>query len=106
MEASPKEKTINKEVEAKKKDEEREGHQKASLPTGNRRPATGDRRKAGETEAGNNNQARAGRGIHGLPKVSPSPTMPDPSTPCGHPWTSCGVVGPEWMDRSTIGVAV
>jgi hypothetical protein len=23
------------------------------------------------------------RGIHGLPKVSPGPAMPDPSTPCG-----------------------
>jgi hypothetical protein len=22
-------------------------------------------------------------GIHGLPKVSPGPAMPDPSTPCG-----------------------
>jgi hypothetical protein len=23
------------------------------------------------------------RGIHGLPKVSPGPSIPDPSTPCG-----------------------
>jgi hypothetical protein len=27
-------------------------------------------------------QARTGRGIHGLPKVSPGPAMPDPSSPC------------------------
>jgi hypothetical protein len=31
-------------------------------------------------------QARMGRGIHGLPKVSPGLAMPDPSTPCG--WAS------------------
>jgi hypothetical protein len=28
-------------------------------------------------------QARMARSIHGLPKVSPGPTMPNPSTPCG-----------------------
>jgi hypothetical protein len=28
-------------------------------------------------------QARMATGIHGLPKVSPRPAMPDPSTPCG-----------------------
>jgi hypothetical protein len=28
-------------------------------------------------------QARTGRGIHGLPKVSPGPAMPNPYTPCG-----------------------
>jgi hypothetical protein len=28
-------------------------------------------------------QARTGRGIHGLPKVSPSPVKPNPYTPCG-----------------------
>ena len=28
-------------------------------------------------------QARTGRGIHGLPKVSCGPAMPDPYTPCG-----------------------
>jgi hypothetical protein len=28
-------------------------------------------------------QARIARGIHGLPKVSPWPAMPDPSMPCG-----------------------
>jgi hypothetical protein len=27
-------------------------------------------------------QARMGRGIHGLPKVSPELAMPNPSTPC------------------------
>jgi hypothetical protein len=34
-------------------------------------------------------QARTGRGIHGLPKVSPWPAMPNPYTPCGRllpPW--------------------
>jgi hypothetical protein len=30
-------------------------------------------------------QARTGRGIHGLPKVSPRPAMPNPYTPCGRP---------------------
>jgi hypothetical protein len=28
-------------------------------------------------------QARTGRGIHGLPKVSYGPAMPDPYMPCG-----------------------
>jgi hypothetical protein len=28
-------------------------------------------------------QARTGRGIHRLPKVSPRPAQPDPYTPCG-----------------------
>jgi hypothetical protein len=28
-------------------------------------------------------QARIARGIHGLPRVSPRPSMPDPSMPCG-----------------------
>jgi hypothetical protein len=28
-------------------------------------------------------QALTGRDIHGLPKVSPGPAMPDPYTPCG-----------------------
>jgi hypothetical protein len=28
-------------------------------------------------------QARMARGIHGLPKVSPGPALPNPSTPCG-----------------------
>jgi hypothetical protein len=28
-------------------------------------------------------QARTGRGIHGLPKVSCGPAVPDPYTPCG-----------------------
>jgi hypothetical protein len=28
-------------------------------------------------------QARTGRGIHELPKVSPGPAMPNPYTPCG-----------------------
>jgi hypothetical protein len=30
-------------------------------------------------------QARTGRGIHGPPKVSPGPAMPDPSTPVFFP---------------------
>jgi hypothetical protein len=29
------------------------------------------------------NQARMARGIHGLPKVSPGPAMPNPPMPCG-----------------------
>jgi hypothetical protein len=28
-------------------------------------------------------QTRMAKGNHGLPKVSPGPTMPNPSTPCG-----------------------
>jgi hypothetical protein len=28
-------------------------------------------------------QGRMGRSIHGLPKVSPGPAMPNPSMPCG-----------------------
>jgi hypothetical protein len=29
------------------------------------------------------NHGRMARGGHGIPKVSPGPAMPDPSTPCG-----------------------
>jgi hypothetical protein len=52
-------------------------------------------------------QARTGRGIHGLPKVSPQPAMPDPYTPCGRatPQTAvrpagraaCGRLLPPWI---------
>ena len=28
-------------------------------------------------------QAHMAKGIHGLPKISPVPTMPNPSMPCG-----------------------
>jgi hypothetical protein len=54
-------------------------------------------------------QARTGRGIHGLPKVSPWPAMPNPSTPYGQAtqpfggWpapagrAACGHLLPPWI---------
>ena len=39
------------------------------------------------TNAKTSKQARTGRGIHGLPKVSPRPAMPNPSTSCGRATT-------------------
>jgi hypothetical protein len=49
-------------------------------------------------------QGRMARGVHRLPKVSPGPAMPDPSTSCGraipetalhpfHRWSSCRAGG-------------
>jgi hypothetical protein len=45
-------------------------------------------------------QARTGRGIQGLPKVSYGPAMPDPYTPCGRvtPQTAIRPVG-GWPAR-------
>jgi hypothetical protein len=40
-------------------------------------------------------QARMAKGIHGLPKVSPRPTITDLSTPCG--WVTCGRRLPPWI---------
>jgi hypothetical protein len=50
-------------------------------------------------------QARAGRGIHGLPKVSPRLTMPNPSTPCGRatPQTALRLFG-GWPARRAGGL--
>jgi hypothetical protein len=41
-------------------------------------------------------QTRVARGIHGLPKVSPGPVMPDPPMPCGRatPGVACPQGGP------------
>jgi hypothetical protein len=59
--------------------------------------------------ASGTNQARTGRGIHGLPKVSCGPAMPDPYTPCkqatpqmfggGLPArrAACGRLLPPWI---------
>jgi hypothetical protein len=61
-------------------------------------------------------QARTGRGIHGLPKVSCGPTMPDPYMPCGRAtpqmalrpfgggpstgWAACGRLLPPWIPHA------
>jgi hypothetical protein len=42
-----------------------------------------------------NHQARTGRGIHGLPKVSCGPALPDPYTPCGR--LGGGRLLPPWI---------
>jgi hypothetical protein len=38
-------------------------------------------------------QARTRRGIHGLPKASAGPAMPDPYTPCGRATPQTAVAG-------------
>jgi hypothetical protein len=40
-----------------------------------------------DREAVRGNQAGMARGIHGLPKISPRPAMPNPSKPCGQATT-------------------
>jgi hypothetical protein len=64
-------------------------------------------------------QSRIAKGIHGLLKVSPGSTMPDPSMPCGratlkwpysHLWggssagqTACSRLLPTWTDHTVRG---
>jgi hypothetical protein len=38
------------------------------------------------------------RGGHGLPKVSPGPAMPYPSTPCG--WSTTETTSPPWTPHA------
>jgi hypothetical protein len=43
-------------------------------------------------------QARTRRGIHGLPKVSCGPAMPNPYIPCGR--AACGCLLPPWIPHA------
>jgi hypothetical protein len=58
-------------------------------------------------------QARTAMGIHGLPKLPPGPTMPDPLRPAGRPppkrpfcsgqpagQAACGSLQPPWIPHA------